>query len=513
MSKRFPGRRLSLFRLTLLLTVVGVFVAGGVYGLSSWRDAQAAERSDPWFAAYVDATATPAYPFESPAEPADRNVVLSFIVAAGPARCEASWGGYYSPEEAQTKLDLDRRIARLRQSNGEVVVSFGGQANSELALACDTPADLAAEYARVIERYQPAAIDLDIEGLALADVASRARRALALAALQADQEQHLPVWLTLPVGPDGLTADGVATVQSFLDAGVRLDGVNAMTMNFASADAAAAPSAVAAASLTATHRQLVAIYADRGQAIGARTAWRMIGATPMIGQNDVTAETFTLDDARSLRAFAETNQLGRLSMWSANRDSSCATAYVDLSVVSDSCSGVDQGEERFAAVLGAGFTGAPAGSQGGVTAAPTVRPEEIADDPETSPYPVWDSEASYPAETRVVWRRNVYEAKWWSTNAQPDDPRIAPADSPWRLIGPVLPGEKPVPLLELPDDFYPAWKPKTIYVQGQRIMLDGVAFEAKWWTQGDNPASGQADPGSSPWRTLTQEEIAKLLED
>ncbi|HMS35746.1 MAG TPA: hypothetical protein PKA93_01170, partial [Arachnia sp.] len=62
MSKRFPGRRLSLFRLTLLLTVVGVFVAGGVYGLSSWRDAQAAERSDPWFAAYVDATATPAYP-------------------------------------------------------------------------------------------------------------------------------------------------------------------------------------------------------------------------------------------------------------------------------------------------------------------------------------------------------------------------------------------------------------------------------------------------------------------
>ena len=36
------------------------------------------------------------------------------------------------------------------------------------------------------------------------------------------------MWLTLPVGPDGLTADGVATVQSFLDAGVRLDGVNDM---------------------------------------------------------------------------------------------------------------------------------------------------------------------------------------------------------------------------------------------------------------------------------------------
>ncbi|MBK7821980.1 MAG: glycosyl hydrolase family 18 [Tessaracoccus sp.] len=512
MSKRFPGRRLSPFRATLLLMVVAALAGSGVYGVGWWRDAQAAEGSEPWFAAYVDATATPAYPFEAPAAATDGNVVLSFIVAAGPGRCEASWGGYYSPDEAQEKLDLDRRIARLRQSNGEVVLSLGGQANSELALECDTVDELSAEYARVVERYQPAAMDLDIEGPALADVASRTRRAQAVADLQASLDHHLPVWLTLPVGPDGLTPDGVATVQAFLEAGVRLDGVNIMTMNFANAEAATDQSAVAIASLRATHRQLVALYADRGKAIGSMTAWRMIGATPMIGQNDVTAEVFTLDDARRLRAFAEENQLGRLSMWSANRDASCAPAYVDLSVVSDSCSGVNQGEELFATILGTGFDGAPAGGQGVGTAAPTVRPEEITDDPATSPYPIWDRDASYPAETRVVWRRNVYEAKWWSTNSQPDDPRVAPADSPWRLIGPVLPGEKPLPQLSLPDDFYAAWDPKEIYVQGQRVMLDGIAFEAKWWTQGDNPASGQADPGSSPWRTLTQEEIGKLLE-
>ena len=39
--------------------------------------AQAAEGSEPWFAAYVDATATPAYPFEAPAAATDGNVVLS----------------------------------------------------------------------------------------------------------------------------------------------------------------------------------------------------------------------------------------------------------------------------------------------------------------------------------------------------------------------------------------------------------------------------------------------------
>lgn len=512
MSKRFPGRRLSPFRLTLLLAVLAAVAASGVYGVGWWRDAQAAERSDPWFAAYVDATATPAYPFESPSDPTDANVVLSFIVAAGPGRCESSWGGYYSPDEAQAKLDLDRRIARLRQSNGEVVLSFGGQANSELALECGSVEELSAEYGRVVERYRPAAIDLDIEGPALADVDSRARRAQAVAALQASLDRPLPTWLTLPVGPDGLTPDGVATVQAFLEAGVDLEGVNVMTMNFTSAEAATGQSGVAIASLTATHRQLVALYADHGRPIGAMTAWRMIGATPMIGQNDVTAEVFSLDDARRLRAFAEENQLGRLSMWSANRDASCAAAYVDLSVVSDSCSGVDQGDERFATILGTGFTGTPAGSDGEGAETPTVRPEEITDDPATSPYPIWDAASSYPSETRVVWRRNVYEAKWWNTNAQPDDPRIAPADSPWRLIGPVLPGEKPLPQLSLPGDFYPAWDPEEIYLQGGRVMLDGVAFEAKWWTQGDNPVSGQADPGSSPWRTLTQEEIGKLLE-
>ena len=43
---------------------------------------------------------------------------------------------------------------------------------------------------------------------------------------------HLAIWLTLPVSPSGLTAEGVAVVDQMLAAGVDVAGVNGMTMDF-----------------------------------------------------------------------------------------------------------------------------------------------------------------------------------------------------------------------------------------------------------------------------------------
>ena len=107
-------------------------------------------------------------------------------------------------------------------------MSFGGAANTELSVACDT--DVYDAYRAVVDRYDLRVIDLDIEGDALADTAANDRRAEAIAQLQ--EQQKLDVWVTLPVSPDGLTADGERLVASMLDAGVELTGVNAMTMNY-----------------------------------------------------------------------------------------------------------------------------------------------------------------------------------------------------------------------------------------------------------------------------------------
>ena len=54
-----------------------------------------------------------------------------------------------------------------------------------------------------------------------------------------------------------------------------------------------------------------------------------MGATPMIGQNDVPGETFSLSDAHALVSFAHRMHLARVSMWSANRDTQCGAQVLD----------------------------------------------------------------------------------------------------------------------------------------------------------------------------------------
>src|SRR5690606_2349898 len=101
---------------------------------------------------------------------------------------------------------------------------------TELAVACTDPDDLYEAYRSVVTRYDTQVVDLDVEGEALGDEAANLRRAEAVARLQADEQ--VEVWVTLPVSPDGLTAEGEALVTTMLRAGVDLTGVNAMTMNY-----------------------------------------------------------------------------------------------------------------------------------------------------------------------------------------------------------------------------------------------------------------------------------------
>lgn len=512
MSERFAGRRFSWLRFSALLVVCAILGGAAWYAWWSARDeAQAEESGDPWFAGYVDVTATPAHPFEAaPAAGAPDDVVLAFVVAAAPDRCEPTWGAAYSLDEAATALDLDRRIQRLRDQERDVVVSFGGLLNAELGDACDSVGELREAYGRVLDRYDLTTIDLDLEGDALADGEAMARRAEAIAALQAERraaDEDLAVWLTLPVATTGLTSEGTDAVAAFLRAGVDLAGVNAMTMNLA----ADGPLADAArASLESLHRQLGALYADADVPLGPSSLWRKIGATPMIGQNDVVADVFEQDDAAALNAFAVENGLGRMSMWSLNRDRACSANYADVRTVSDACSGVEQEDGAFAALLSAGFTGSPDDAAGAETV--PERTEPVVDDPETSPYPVWSEESSYLAGSKVVWHGSVYEAKWWTSGDVPDDPVLQEWETPWTLLGPVLPGETPAPALEIPDGLAPAWDPDTAYEAGALVLRNDAVFEARWWTLGDAPEEAFNDPGGSPWLALDADAVRRLIE-
>ena len=291
-------------------------------------------------APYVDATAWPTYDFVGTAEETGQAYyTLGFIVANGSA-CEPSWGGYYDMDSEF----LEDEIEALRAAGGDVILSFGGAANTELAIACTSDAGLEQAYQKAIDAYHATRVDFDIEGAWVAEPQSIARRARAIAGLQADARdrgESLEVWFTLPAAPDGLTPDGLNLIAELLEAGVDLGGVNLMTMDFgASAGSDPDMGALSISAAMAAHDQLLDLYGTTSGTTDSEALWQRIGITPMIGVNDVTTEVFTLDDAGEVVDFARDVDLGFLAYWSANRDAPCEGGATGE--VSSTCSGIDQ---------------------------------------------------------------------------------------------------------------------------------------------------------------------------
>ncbi|WP_020673727.1 chitinase [Amycolatopsis nigrescens] len=231
---------------------------------------------------------------------------LGFVIAAG---CRASWFAAYDPRDG---WQLDE-IGKIRAAGGDVKISFGGASGVELAQACATPDSTFAEYDAVVKKYQLKYADFDIEGAAVADPASVQRRSAALAKLQ-QANPGLKISLTLPVLPTGLTADGLNVVRSAKTAGVVLDKVNVMAMDYYQGPADQGAKAIQAG--RSTQAQLKTVYPDVADA----ELWRMVGVTPMLGQNDSRDEIFTQSDAQELVAFAGQQRLGMLSFWEMTRD-------------------------------------------------------------------------------------------------------------------------------------------------------------------------------------------------
>jgi chitinase len=344
--------------------IAGIAVAtilASVIFFWAWRSGLATGAAQAtWFAGYVDVTVSPPYAFEEAATPGTRDVVLAFLVASPQDLCVASWGAAYGLDEANTALGLERRVSDLRSRGGSAAVSFGGARNSELATTCRDEGKLRTAYRDVVERYEPAFIDFDLEGADLLDQAGAERRARAVAWLQGDRNssgKELAVWLTLPASPRGLTDAGIAAVEQMLQAGVDLAGVNIMTMNYgASRSSSQGMLDAAKAAAAATHDQLGIVYQRTGTNLSREQVWKKIGLTPMIGRNDLPGEVFELDAARDLKDYAVELGIQRLSMWSLNRDATCPSSE-EGPTASFTCSGVDQGSSRFSDLLGSGLPG------------------------------------------------------------------------------------------------------------------------------------------------------------
>ncbi|GGT41894.1 sugar hydrolase [Streptomyces phaeofaciens] len=291
------------------------------------------------FAPFVDTSLYPAFDLLAhTAATGVKDYNLAFVTDGG--GCTPKWGGV-------TDLASDKvasQIGALRAEGGDVRVSFGGAAGSELATTCSSADALAAAYTKVVDAYRLTKVDFDVEGGALPNTAANTRRAQAIAQLQRSHPD-LDVSYTLPVMPEGLTQDGVSLLADAKAGGVKIATVNIMAMDYGPAYSGDMGT-YAEQAATATQAQVKSVLG-----LSESAAWKTVAVTPMIGVNDVTTEIFTVEDATQLVAFAKAKGLGWLSMWSVTRDRQCPGGVKNQADAT--CSSILQGDAAFSKAFAA----------------------------------------------------------------------------------------------------------------------------------------------------------------
>lgn len=253
----------------------------------------------------------------------------AFVIGEG---CNDIWGDTL-PVGGDSYTDPE--ISRAKSEGASVIISSGGAAGEPLAWTCSDQSQIDAGYQKIISSYGVNSLDFDIEGAAIADTASVARQMQAMKDLKASNP-GLTFSVTLPVLPSGLTSDGVNIVQAAKNAGIKIDLVNIMTMDYYQGSQDMGQAAINAAQATLSQMRSV----DSGY------SYANVGITPMIGINDDGSD-FTLSNASTVENWAAGNGIGRLSFWSINRDQSCSGFGPIRPAASSTCSGDSQSKLAF----------------------------------------------------------------------------------------------------------------------------------------------------------------------
>ncbi|MFJ4923850.1 chitinase [Streptomyces sp. NPDC088725] len=259
---------------------------------------------------------------------------MAFVLDSG--GCDPRWDG----DRPLTGGVDQETVDAVRGAGGDIVPSFGGASGGKLEQSCADADALAGAYQKVVDAYGLKAIDIDIEGDAYNDGATRQKTIDALKQVKADNA-GLITYVTFPSdqsGPDDRMIQGAA------DSGLEVDGWTIMPFDFGGGGRNMANLTEQAAEGLKNTVKGAYGYSDA-------QAYAHSGISSMNGITD-DGETVTTDDATAITAYAQEHHLARLSFWSVNRDRPCPGAYPN----DDTCSGVDQDPWQFSRII-AGFTG------------------------------------------------------------------------------------------------------------------------------------------------------------
>lgn len=266
----------------------------------------------PYF--YTWGWGNPAYPFTSLVDLQQKTeiagVTLAFVL---------SDGGCSVTTDVQQHMD---DVNAFQAMGGHLKASFGGAAGTYIENACGDAQSLAGAIESFVDQTGIVDLDFDVEQWQATTPEVNQRRAQALKKVQDDK--GIQVAFTLAAMPHddandvmgGVPADSLAVVKAALDAGVQVSHMNLMVMDFYGNYGPKTMAELSISALTDAKAQLQGIVPG----LTDEAAWGMLGATPMIGQNDDPNEVFTLEDAAALAAFAKQKSLGLVAFWAINRD-------------------------------------------------------------------------------------------------------------------------------------------------------------------------------------------------
>jgi chitinase len=234
-------------------------------------------------------------------------------------------------EIRDNQADVDAFV----NSGGHVKASFGGLSGTYLEVACVTASRYATAIDTIVTETNLKDLDFDVEQAVAMTPAMNKMRGEAIASVQ--RAKGIKVSFTLAAvprstsgKPGGMSAESLAVVKAALDAGVKISHVNLMTMDYgASYSTGRTMGDLAISAVTDGAAQMRTLIPGLTEA----QSFAMMGATPMIGRNDIPTETFTVADAQKLSSFAKAKGLGLLAMWAIQRDQPCPSGG-DLAICS-----------------------------------------------------------------------------------------------------------------------------------------------------------------------------------
>jgi hypothetical protein len=146
------------------------------------------------------------------------------------------------------------------------------------------------------------------------------------------------MWFTFPATPNGIVGEGTgndcyAIMEDAVRRGIKIRGVNMMTMYFGSHYMPPGSLDMAAPCISASEglkKQLQAIYLkSAGIHLSDSSAYEMVGICPMIGRSNIDGnpeqEVFRIQDAEKVLSYAFEKGVGQLTYWALTRDRSGAT--------------------------------------------------------------------------------------------------------------------------------------------------------------------------------------------